>query len=468
VSTLLGQNQSEERPMLIAGSADDSAVQGNGATIKLINSTSETRFKSIVLGNLSGEKQTATVLETDGFASSDLGMVTSSFDKDPIRNDVTIRLDGGKISQLVHGDKASAVHVTVGKNQSIYDARFDQITDLVLEEGATLTLADDSQNLGKVIVKSGASLNLQDLPETKATNIETEGTISIDPNQNQLIVTDRITGEEHFHIQVWGGIPDLEKEIIHFPNGEPSDIHADIWNPSYELHKQATGYRLAEAPEPLMETNQYTPKLPAEKLEVEDPDNLSPEEETALIEAVREANQGYLPDTVDYWIELEEGLIVLYEDHSEDILPLDQLVIRKKESPDLPEETISPGVVIETIPMISEEMILAEEVYQGAPIVLEDNIQGLPEDSTVEVEESVTSEMAGTFEAKVKVTFKNGFSRIVTVPVTVKERIPASVLEEIPDIPAENVLAEEVYQGDPIVLEDNIQGLPEGSTVEVV
>lgn len=468
VSTLLGQNQSEERPMLIAGSADDSAVQGNGATIKLINSTSETRFKSIVLGNLSGEKQTATVLETDGFASSDLGLMTFSFDKEPIRNDVTIRLDGGKISQLVHGDKASAVHVTVGKNQSIYGARFDQITDLVLEEGATLTLADDPQNLGKVIVKPGASLNLQDSPETKATSIETEGTISIDPNQNQLIVTDRITGEGHFHIQAWGGIPDLEKEIIHFPNGEPSDIHADIWNPSYELHKQATGYRLAEAPEPLMETDQYTPKLPAEKLEVDDPANLSPEEETALIEAVREANQGYLPDTVDYWIEPEEGLIVLYEDHSEDILSLEQLVIRKKESPDIPEETISPGMVIETIPTISEEMILAEEVYQGDPIVLEDNIQGLPEDSTVEVEEAVTSETAGTFESKVKVIFVNGSSRIVTVPVTVKERISASVLEEIPDIPIENFLAEEVYQGDPVTLEDNIQGLPEGSAVEVV
>ncbi len=468
VSTLLGQNQREERPMLIAGSADNSAVQGNGATIKLINSTSETRFKSIVLGNLSGEKQTATVLETDGFASSDLGLMTSSFDKEPIRNDVTIRLDGGKISQLVHGDKASAVHVTVGKNQSIYGARFDQITDLVLEEGATLTLADDPQNLGKVIIKPDASLNLQDSPETKATSIETEGTISIDPNQNQLIVTDRITGEGHFHIQAWGGIPDLEKEIIHFLNGEPSDIHAEIWNPSYELHKQATGYRLAEAPEPLMETDQYTPKLPAEKLEVDDPVNLSPEEETALIEAVREANQGYLPDTVDYWIEPEEGLIVLYEDHSEDILSLDQLVIRKKESPDLPEETISPGMVIETIPTISEEMILAEEVYQGDPVTLEDNIQGLPEGSAVEVMESVTSETAGTFEAKVKVTFKNGSSRIVTVPVTVKERLSASVLEEIPSIPAENVLAEELYQGAPIVLEDNIQGLPEGSAVEVV
>ncbi|WP_449455833.1 Rib/alpha-like domain-containing protein, partial [Streptococcus suis] len=98
--------------------------------------------------------------------------------------------------------------------------------------------------------------------------------------------------------------------------------------------------------------------------------------------------------------------------------------------------------VLEEIPSIPAENVLAEEVYQGAPVTLEDNIQGLPEGSAVEVVEAVTSETAGTFEAKVKVTFENGSSRIVTVPVTVKERVSASVLEEIPSIPAENVLAE--------------------------
>ena len=50
----------------------------------------------------------------------------------------------------------------------------------------------------------------------------------------------------------------------------------------------------------------------------------------------------------------------------------------------------------------------------------------------------------------------------------VKERISASTIEEIPNIPTENILEEEVYQRDPITLEDNIQGLPEGSKLEVV
>ncbi|OTO01330.1 Rib/alpha-like domain-containing protein, partial [Enterococcus sp. 5B3_DIV0040] len=127
-----------------------------------------------------------------------------------------------------------------------------------------------------------------------------------------------------------------------------------------------------------------------------------------------------------------------------------------------------PASTLEEIPSIPAENILSEEVYQGDPIVLEDNLQGLPDGSVVEVVEAVTSETAGTFEGKVKVTFANGSSRIVTVPVTVKERIPATTLEEIPSIPSENILSEEVYQGDPVTLEDNVQGLPDGSTVEVV
>ena len=107
-------------------------------------------------------------------------------------------------------------------------------------------------------------------------------------------------------------------------------------------------------------------------------------------------------------------------------------------------------------------------MYQRDPITLEDNIQGLPEGSKLEVVESVTSDVVGNCEAKVKVTFKNGSSRIITIPVTVKERISASTIEEIPNISAENILEEVVYKGDPITLEDNIQGLPEGSKLEVV
>ena len=79
-----------------------------------------------------------------------------------------------------------------------------------------------------------------------------------------------------------------------------------------------------------------------------------------------------------------------------------------------------------------------------------------------------TSDVEGNFEAKVKVTFRNGSSRIVSIPVAVKERISAGIIEDIPSIPKKNILVEEVYQGDIVNLEDNVQGLPEGSKLEVV
>ncbi|MGM0229925.1 hypothetical protein IGJ28_002012 [Enterococcus sp. AZ091] len=468
VNTLVGRNQSDDRPMLVAGGIDNTNQRGTGAKIKLLNSTSETRFKSIVLGNLSGEKRTSTDLEIDGFARSDLGMMASSFNQDPITGEVKIQLNGSKVSRLVNGEKASSVKVIVGKNQSIYSANFDQITDLVLEEGATVILADSNQNLGKVIVNKGASLNLQDSPETKTTTIETEGTITIDPNNNKLIVTDTIKGNGIFRIQVWGGIPELDREIIHFTNGKPSNIHTDIWNPLYEIHKGATGYSLVKATDISMETDKYDPKKPVEKLEVEDPTKVSEDEEKALVEVMREVNKDYLPKTVKFWIEPEEGLIVLYEDSSEDIIPLDELIKKKEKTSDNDKEELIEGIKLEEIPNIPEENILKEEVYQGDSINLEDNIQGLQKESKIEVIEAVTSETAGEFEAKVKVTFKNGSSRIISVPVTVKEKISASIIEEIPNIPEENILEEEVYQGEPITLEDNIQGLPEGSKLEVV
>ena len=266
-----------------------------------------------------------------------------------------------------------------------------------------------------------------------------------------------------FNIQAWGGIPELDRDIIYFQNEKPSDIHADVWNPLYELKKGTTGYRLVEVTETSMETDKYDPKKPAEKLEVEDPAKVSEEEEKVLIEAMREANKDYLPETVEFWIEPEEGLIVLYEDGSEDIIPLDQLIKKKEETLDNDKEELIEGIQLEEIPSIPEENILAEEVYQGDIINLEDNVKGLPEGSNLEVLEAVTSDVAGNFEAKVKVIFKNGSSRIITISVTVKERISVGTIEEIPNISVENILEEVVYQGDPITLEDNIQGLPEGS-----
>ena len=84
----------------------------------------------------------------------------------------------------------------------------------------------------------------------------------------------------------------------------------------------------------------------------------------------------------------------------------------------------------------------------------------------VEVVEAVTSETAGTFEAKVKVIFANGSSRIVTVPVTVKEQAHSSSTKEESSIPAESIPEEVGNQEEPIPVEDHVQDLSEDSITE--
>ncbi len=64
--------------------------------------------------------------------------------------------------------------------------------------------------------------------------------------------------------------------------------------------------------------------------------------------------------------------------------------------------------------------IVKEEVIQGGKVDLTDNIKNLPEDATVEVVENVSSDKVGEFIGKVKVSFANGTSREVEIPVVVK------------------------------------------------
>ncbi|MEQ3347105.1 Rib/alpha-like domain-containing protein [Peptoniphilus senegalensis] len=76
---------------------------------------------------------------------------------------------------------------------------------------------------------------------------------------------------------------------------------------------------------------------------------------------------------------------------------------------------------ITPIPEINTENIEVEEVAYKGKINLTDNIKNLPEGAIVidVSEEKIDTTKAGNYEGKVKVTFKNGSSRIVTVPVKV-------------------------------------------------
>ena len=116
---------------------------------------------------------------------------------------------------------------------------------------------------------------------------------------------------------------------------------------------------------------------------------------------------------------------------------------------------------ITPIPAVTAE---AETVDFGGEYDLTDNITNLPEGATVEdVTPAGTIDVnkSGDYTGKVKVTFENGSSKVVDVPVTVGESQAATNTPEGEDIT--------VKKGETPKAEDaisNLTDLPEGTTVD--
>ena len=78
------------------------------------------------------------------------------------------------------------------------------------------------------------------------------------------------------------------------------------------------------------------------------------------------------------------------------------------------------GKIITPIPTIKVEDIIKEEVLYNGKIDLSDNIKNLPDGAKLEdISEAIDTNTPGSYVGKVKVTFKDGSSRIVEVPVEV-------------------------------------------------
>lgn len=78
------------------------------------------------------------------------------------------------------------------------------------------------------------------------------------------------------------------------------------------------------------------------------------------------------------------------------------------------------GKIITPIPTIKSEDIIKEEVLYKGKVDLSDNIKNLPVGAKVkDISESIDTNNPGSYVGKVKVTFEDGSSRIVEVPVVV-------------------------------------------------
>ena len=82
-------------------------------------------------------------------------------------------------------------------------------------------------------------------------------------------------------------------------------------------------------------------------------------------------------------------------------------------------EKISGGTIT-PIPTINDSDIIKEEVPYNGQINLLDNIKNLPEGAEVQdISDPIDTKIPGTYTGKIKITFKDGSSRIVEVPIEV-------------------------------------------------
>lgn len=90
---------------------------------------------------------------------------------------------------------------------------------------------------------------------------------------------------------------------------------------------------------------------------------------------------------------------------------------------EIPVNIVSKAGIITPVPMILSSDIEKEIVTKETPIDLTDNIKNLPEGTKIEdiTNPKIDTNKVGTYTGKVKVTFSNGSTRIVEIPVEVKD-----------------------------------------------
>ncbi|KXB70813.1 stalk domain-containing protein [Peptoniphilus sp. DNF00840] len=127
-----------------------------------------------------------------------------------------------------------------------------------------------------------------------------------------------------------------------------------------------------------------------------------------------------------------------------------------------------PGKIITPIPKIKAEDIIKEEIPYNGKINLLDNIKNLPDGAKVEdVSKIIDTKIPGTYTGKVKVTFKEGSSRIVEISVEVLHPLAEKYKVQKPDkTPVEKLDSLSLSEKSEIV--EKVKTVnPQADTVEV-
>ena len=224
------------------------------------------------------------------------------------------------------------------------------------------------------------------------------------------------------------------KVEVKYPDGSTSEVTVKVT----VAKSQAETY---EAETKTLEANKNE-DLTLEKLK-KGITNLSPEVNVAIKENA---------DTSEVGVKTARLILTFKDTSSKEV----SIKVRVKE--------VIEGGIISPIPEIDSSNIVREEVAYNGNIDLRDNIKNLPEGAVVEdiTDTIIDTKNPGEYSGKVKVTFKDGSSRILVVPV------------EVLKSQAENYVAEtktlEVNKNEVLTVEklkEGITNLPQEVKVDI-
>ncbi|MGN0025830.1 MAG: ZmpA/ZmpB/ZmpC family metallo-endopeptidase, partial [Clostridium sp.] len=255
VSTKLGRNpnQSDIRPILVAGGKTSDLNDEDGAIIQIINATGETRFKEIILGNESGSKSSSTKIEIGENVIVDNKVNLSSADGSKTSGEITIINSSNKVKSFLGGKNADNVNIEISSGVNIYDLKLDKIEGLTLNNNSTASLATniDSEflEINNLVIKEDSMLNLNASSGTNVSNANVDGRLTINPTKNKLIVAETLSGTGTIMIDAGNGVFSneiLNKDIIITEKPQAETLRGEFTTNGqvYSLVKKDSGYQI--------------------------------------------------------------------------------------------------------------------------------------------------------------------------------------------------------------------------------
>ncbi len=195
VDTLVGPQQPNDRPTLVAGTKGN-VPAGTGANIRIENGAN-TIFKQIVLGSKDAVKDTPTTLVA-GEAKVLEPLVLSGINSDGSYAEHTgeVRATIPRTMNTVLGAE-SALNATViyAENQNVYGASLDGLTNLVVSAGANVAVDANFRGLSGILeVQEGATFTANEIAELSLDGVKGTGKVKLVAPLNTCEIYTTIAG----------------------------------------------------------------------------------------------------------------------------------------------------------------------------------------------------------------------------------------------------------------------------------